>query len=293
MPIGTGTNPNETLPGSSDGSNNGGSGAGILGALLAIGGSIYNASVSRKNTKDTIEANKQQAEYAYSKDVESWNRQNAYNDPSAQMDRLKAAGLNPNMVYGTGTSAATGSASPAQMAKYNAPTLKYDYEPVANLPAMIGAYQDFKMRQAQTDNIKAQTDNVRQRTIGEGLKRALMGVKKDTGEFDLRKKESLWTYDVEQKELGLKKTRQDLSEQIQKMRLMSQQELMNTLEQRYREKQIEGAGIQNEKAAAEKMFLDYRNEWTKLGITSGDNVILRIITRMASESGINPGEWFK
>ena len=27
---------------------------------------------------------------------------NAYNDPSAQMERLKQAGLNPNLVYGGG-----------------------------------------------------------------------------------------------------------------------------------------------------------------------------------------------
>lgn len=29
-----------------------------------------------------------------------WNQQNAYNDPSAQVERLKKAGLNPNMVFG-------------------------------------------------------------------------------------------------------------------------------------------------------------------------------------------------
>lgn len=37
--------------------------------------------------------------------LEDWNRQNAYNSPAAQMERLKAAGLNPNLVYGHGADA--------------------------------------------------------------------------------------------------------------------------------------------------------------------------------------------
>lgn len=100
-------------------------------------------------------ANKKMAEYAYSKDLEMWNRQNAYNDPKAQMSRLDSAGLNPNMMYGTGQSANMAK----EMPKYNAPTMKYDNI----LPAVAGAmsqFQDTKVKQAQTDNIKAQTEGV-------------------------------------------------------------------------------------------------------------------------------------
>jgi len=37
--------------------------------------------------------------------LEDWNRQNAYNSPAAQMERLRQAGLNPNLVYGHGADA--------------------------------------------------------------------------------------------------------------------------------------------------------------------------------------------
>lgn len=37
--------------------------------------------------------------------LEDWNRQNEYNSPYQQMQRLKAAGLNPNLVYGNGATA--------------------------------------------------------------------------------------------------------------------------------------------------------------------------------------------
>lgn len=262
-------------------------GGGLLGTLLQVGGAIYNSNQNRKNTKDTIEANKAQSEYAYSKDLEMWNRNNDYNSPANQMARLKAGGLNPNMVYGTGTQAA-GMAAPSQMPKYNAPTLKYDYEPAVNLPQIIGAYQDFKMRQAQTDNIQAATENTRARTVGEGLKQALTTSTTSNKDFDLRKKEGLWTYDVEMKNLQNKKLTNDLSTQVQKLRLMSQEEQTNALQQRYKEKALSMQDIEMEKKQAELIFQKYKNDWMKMGITSGDNVVLRMLARMANEAGI-PG----
>lgn len=90
------------------------------------------------------------AEYAYSKDLEMWNRQNEYNRPEAQMDRLKAAGLNPNLVYGSGSVAGNTS---GQMPKYNAPKMEYKYSPL-DVSQMIGAYQDFAIKQAQTDLLR-------------------------------------------------------------------------------------------------------------------------------------------
>ena len=44
--------------------------------------------------------------------LEQWNRNNAYNHPAAQMQRLKAAGLNPDLMYQQGTTGI--SSSPAQ-----------------------------------------------------------------------------------------------------------------------------------------------------------------------------------
>lgn len=103
------------------------------------------------NTNKTIKANKQLAEYSYSKDLEMWNRQNDYNSPLSQMNRYKEAGLNPNLIYGQGTS---GNAS--TMPKYNAPTLKYEYS-APNTAQMLSAYQDYQLRQAQIDNVNAST----------------------------------------------------------------------------------------------------------------------------------------
>ena len=140
--------------------------------INAVGGLIqghYNRKTARENTDKTILANKNMAEYAYSKDLEMWNKsnqynyerwqeQNLYNSPSSQMQRYKEAGLNPNLIYGTGTSSAGNTSLPStsQTAKYQAPRQEYNYQP-NNFGAVLGQYQDTRMKSAQIDNIKEQT----------------------------------------------------------------------------------------------------------------------------------------
>ena len=62
-------------------------GVGTLGGAVLSGfGSALGSSVNQADDRD------------YS--MQLWNAQNAYNAPSAQADRLRKAGLNPNMLMG-------------------------------------------------------------------------------------------------------------------------------------------------------------------------------------------------
>lgn len=129
-------------------------------ALGGIGSALstsIEAKTARENTDRTNQANRELAEYQYSKDVEMWNRGNAYNNPTAQMARLKAAGLNPNLVYGSGAAAGN---TTQQLPKYSAPTMNYSYKPPVDPLSMIGAFQNFKIQNAQYDNLKAQNENI-------------------------------------------------------------------------------------------------------------------------------------
>jgi len=142
-------------------------------AINAVGQFIqgqYNRKAAAENTDKTILANKNMAEYAYSKDLEMWNKsnaynrqqwedQNVYNSPTQQMERYKEAGLNPNLIYGTGTTSAGNTSLPStsQTAKYQAPRQEYNYKP-NQLGATLGQFQDVQMKSAQIDNIKAQTE---------------------------------------------------------------------------------------------------------------------------------------
>lgn len=120
----------------------------LLGIGTAVSG-LANSVTSIINTKKTNEANRKMAEYQYSKDLESWNRQNAYNSPSAQMERYQSAGLNPNLIYGTG-SASAGNAT--TLPKYQAPSMQYHYE-APNVVPQLGSYMDMRAKNAQIQSI--------------------------------------------------------------------------------------------------------------------------------------------
>lgn len=55
----------------------------------------------------------QQATTAYNRQVQFWNMQNAYNDPSQQIERMRNAGINPTLAYSQGGLNNVGAATPA------------------------------------------------------------------------------------------------------------------------------------------------------------------------------------
>ena len=68
----------------------------FTGGLSLAGGYLYD-SVKQQN-----EANKKAIDRANAYDMYVWDLANQYNNPKAQMQRLAAAGLNPNLVYSSG-----------------------------------------------------------------------------------------------------------------------------------------------------------------------------------------------
>lgn len=131
----------------------------LAGGIPVIGNlaqGMINYFTQARNTEKTNKANREMAEYQYSKDVEMWNRANEYNSPQAQMQRLKEAGLNPHMVYGGGSA----TTQAATLPKYQAPSMNYRYDPPVDLPSTIQQFQDIQIKNAQIDNLKAQHDAI-------------------------------------------------------------------------------------------------------------------------------------
>lgn len=103
-------------------------------------------------------ANKEQTKDAQRFSVDMWNLQNQYNTPSAQVQRLRDAGLNPNLAYGQvadSKAALVGAPSPAHMGRVESPRL-FDYQQVVNM-------------QEQNKLIRSQRAEVEQRAIGSAL----------------------------------------------------------------------------------------------------------------------------
>lgn len=129
---------------------------GILSSLISFGGNLLGSLFGFGSQQSTNAANMEIAKYQYEKNLEMWNRNNEYNSPQAQMQRLKNAGLNPNLVYGNG---AVGNAS-STPPQFEAPTMQA-YTNFGDLGASAGvdAYMRSRMVDADIRNRDADTFN--------------------------------------------------------------------------------------------------------------------------------------
>lgn len=93
----------------------------IIGSGLDLVGNIFNAKSSRKAAKynadleykaaqEQMNFSREQQIAANNFNLDMWRRENEYNTPANQMQRLKDAGLNPSLMYSQGT---TGNSSSA------------------------------------------------------------------------------------------------------------------------------------------------------------------------------------
>lgn len=91
----------------------------IVNAVGSIGGALIGSNSSSNAVKQQNSGNLELAKYAYSQNLAQWNRENEYNTPANQIARLRAAGLNPNLMYGNSSAGGVSASSP----NFNAPTL--------------------------------------------------------------------------------------------------------------------------------------------------------------------------
>lgn len=130
-----------------------------------------------------------------------WATQNEYNSPQAQMARLKAAGLNPNLVYGNGSVVANSQSMPrsVESKSWNPQVPQY------NLPEVISQYQDFRLREAQIDAL-LESNNIKK------LQVVSQALKNDVGKFDFTQKKKMADFVVQaaEQDVRLKKNQADL-----------------------------------------------------------------------------------
>lgn len=153
----------------------------LLGLASSIGSSVYANAQNRKSQKRADMYNQMQ-----------WNRQNAYNDPSAQMSRLRKAGLNPNMIYGASPSSATGN-SGAQAA----PSKMVNHE-MSDPSGSINTFANTQLKEVQTDNVKANNTLLLQDAILKDIR-----IKSDAQQFS--KESDVYKFSVDASRLGTEK----------------------------------------------------------------------------------------
>ena len=168
-------------------------GAAIIGGLGSIVGSVIGANSQRRANIQNTELAKYQNnwqtaenEKAYARSLEMWNLQNAYNSPTAQMSRLRQAGLNPNLVYGNGvTGNSAGSAPQYQPAKIQRATMEPYRGWNLGLSDAVSAYLAVRQNKAQVENMEAQNKLIKEQARTEGIRQGNIAMSTARSGFDL------------------------------------------------------------------------------------------------------------
>nr|QJB18837.1 MAG: DNA pilot protein [Microvirus sp.] len=162
--------------------------AAAYGAAASVIDTGVNAYVQSDISKKTRKWNEQQYEKQKADNLAYWHMQNEYNNPTSQMQRLRDANLNPNMVYGQSSGGASGQAGDIKAPN---PLSWNPKAPTFDLTKGIQTYADVKTKQAQTDALKTQaTTNATQAALN--AQTTLNKAQENkTSTFDLLQKERL------------------------------------------------------------------------------------------------------
>ena len=115
-----------------------------------------------------------------------WNMQNAYNSPTAQMSRLRQAGLNPNLVYGNGvTGNSSGSAPQYEPAKIQRATMEPYRGWNLGISDAVSTFMAMRQNKAQVENMEAQNKLIKEQARTEGIRQGNIAMSTARSGFDL------------------------------------------------------------------------------------------------------------
>lgn len=230
--------------------------AAAAGAASGIAGSFITNAGNKKRLKE-----------ANDHEIDLWRMNNKYNHPTAQMTRLREAGLNPNLIYGSSPTSATGNATPA---KGHSPAEYKMESPVREITAMA----DFKQKEAQTDNLREQNSLIMQDTL---LRAAQVNKTASEGQSAAVKA----SIDKELRDTSVEIMREELKQKEQgtiqseiETKVKSQSAQARVMDIHYRalnaRATLKGTQLQN-------ALKNYEIELNKLGIQKDDSFIMRIL----------------
>ena len=235
-------------------------GAAVSG-LLSAGSSLLGSRMSSKQAKRQYAYSVKLADHQFDLNRQMWELQNQYNTPENQMLRYKQAGLNPNLIYGQGT---PGNAT--EMPQYQAPALNMRYK-TPDFSGVIPAYQDAKVKQAQTDNVNEQTNLMIAQRATELSKNLKTLSEKDKVKLEAEILEAT------------KGSIRDLKAAEVQGKLL-QNNLLHSQRKTENEKRL--------KIITERIFLSHQNKLAEKGIFKNDSIILREIAKYLQNMGISP-----
>lgn len=253
-------------------------------AIVAASGGGQAAATGKQNRKSRAFSRET---YAKTKadNIAFWNMQNEYNSPQQQMERLRAAGLNPNMVYDKGGAiqpASNISTPDVQPGQFRTP----DFGSIGT--NLVQGYFDTRIKQAQYDNLKAQNTESINRALNLAAETALK-VKQTDGQDTANKLSRLTLFPMaEAAYLENQKKRADIdftNDANSRAAAMQSPNLELAMVNVARAKfgqfmdkaQLDKTLQEIKNLTSTNQFQQMQNELAKNGVMPGDNVFMRII----------------
>lgn len=138
--------------------------SGLITTGVGVATNLFDNIFNGRQTREANNASRQFAQHQYDQQrtdaLTDRDFQNNYNSPAAQMERLKAAGLNPNLVYGNGAAQTQSAQTRASSGgSYKAEPVRVDTSGASSaVTAGLNQAYNLAMLQAQTNNLQANHD---------------------------------------------------------------------------------------------------------------------------------------
>lgn len=275
----------------------------LLGPALGAIGGLATSAISAANTGRLNKRSERFSAALYQRqkldNLEFWNLQNAYNSPEAQMERLEAAGLNPNLVYGAsapGNNASTPQTPDTQRPEYKTP----DLSGLSEATRYVTDFQNYEIRAAQKKAIEAQItvsleeaalkaaqrqdveQNVKRSKFDLDLDTELREISAEARRENLRKLSASADYTISENERRAAQLKGTLTEQAERILLIRQQTATNAAERARIRVAIEGLKTDNELKELERNLM-------KAGISKNDQIYWRVLGTFLDKSLNNQG----
>lgn len=256
------------------------------GLISEVGNWIATERNNRKNREFAVE--RYEAEKA--DNLKQWHLQNEYNSPSAQMERLQLAGLNPNLVYGKGADNLAGNINrtSGQVPMGNAPRV--------DLSRPFSDYQNFALRKAQTDNQLVQNTVIAQEAALKAAQTAsiVQNTAKSQFDLDLAKELRKISADVAGEQLrklqydnvfNIERTEQLVAMKESNIQMAAEKVMSERANRANTEAERNRINAQIQQIKSSTVLQDLDAELKKNGINPNDPIYLRVLGRILGNAG--------
>lgn len=240
--------------------------------LAIAGAGLLQGVVSSFGQSSANKTNVQLSKEAREWDLEMWNRQNQYNLPANQIKRLRDAGLNPNLAYGSGSVAGNVTSSAPRSNVPRVENTMNNLNILNSAVSALSAYNDTVVKQNSAKLIeeKIKTEQLNQRKTNEyadymGWKKMSEAYNSGIMEHNLRFKEQFLKAQLDGQLLtNLLRKNQSEMQPIQAEKLVWEK---GSAEQNYKMKQLE---------------LEMQSSLKQYNMTANDTIWARLLAKIFS-----------